>query len=425
MISRCSALIDQPSSTNRRRQPVEQLGVRRALAEHAEVVGRADEPLAEVPAPDAVDHHPGGQRVVRVGQPARPAPAGRSGPSAKRGGCVAGEDRREPPRHDRRRASGGCRGRGPARRSTSPSVTPIAVGSSGAAFSSAASSSRSCFSSACVSAGRALRLLRRISPGRAALSLASPRRSACDRAFCSATCCSWPAAGPVGSAASGFSCHRATFLKRLHRPGALEDPGQAVVVGRRDRVELVVVAAGAAERQAQERAADACRPARRRCPSPSSPRRPRPAPSGPSARKPVAISRSCGAAASSAAGSRSPASCSRTNWSYGLSRVERGDDVVAVAPGVAVGDVLVEAVGVGVAGDVEPVPAPALAVGGRGEQPVDDLGEGVGRVVGEEGVDLLRRRRQAGQVEGRAADQRPPVGRRRGRQARRLRAARG
>ncbi len=83
---------------------------------------------------------------------------------------------------------------------------------------------------------------------------------------------------------------------------------------------------------------------------------------GPSARKPVAISRSCrvGLRRRRAAGRRRAARV--RNWSYGLSCVERGDDVVAVAPGVAVGDVLVQAVGVGVAGHVEPVPAPALAV---------------------------------------------------------------
>ena len=56
-------------------------------------------------------------------------------------------------------------------------------------------------------------------------------------------------------------------------------------------------------------------------------------------------------------------------------------DVVAIAPGVGVGDVLVHPVGVGIAGQVEPVPAPALAVAGRGEQAIDDLREGVGGVV--------------------------------------------
>ena len=57
----------------------------------------------------------------------------------------------------------------------------------------------------------------------------------------------------------------------------------------------------------------------------------------------------------------------------GLVRVEAADDVVAVPPGVGPGLVELVAVGVGVAGQVEPVPAPALAVTRDGEQPVDDL----------------------------------------------------
>ena len=64
------------------------------------------------------------------------------------------------------------------------------------------------------------------------------------------------------------------------------------------------------------------------------------------------------------------------------------------------------AVRVGVAGGVEPVDRHALAVVRRGQQAIDDLLVGVGRCVGEEGIDLGRRRRQAGQVERHAADER-------------------
>ena len=85
--------------------------------------------------------------------------------------------------------------------------------------------------------------------------------------------------------------------------------------------------------------------------------------------------------------------------------VERADHVVAVGPGVAARLVLVVAVRVAVVHDVEPVPSPALAVAGRGEQAVDQLLVGVGRAVGDEGLDLLPGRRQAVQVEGEAADQ--------------------
>ena len=68
------------------------------------------------------------------------------------------------------------------------------------------------------------------------------------------------------------------------------------------------------------------------------------------------------------------------------------------------------ALGVGVAGDVEPVAAPALAVVRRGEQAIDEAGEGVGGGVAFEGVDLLGRRRHAPEVDGGAADQGPLVG---------------
>ena len=89
--------------------------------------------------------------------------------------------------------------------------------------------------------------------------------------------------------------------------------------------------------------------------------------------------------------------------------VERGDHPVAVAPGLGIGEVRLAA-RLGEPGHVEPVPAPALAEAGRGEQPIDDLGEGVGRVVGEERVELLGRGRQADEVERHPAEQPRPVG---------------
>ena len=89
--------------------------------------------------------------------------------------------------------------------------------------------------------------------------------------------------------------------------------------------------------------------------------------------------------------------------------IQRGDDPVAV--GVAVGEIarLVAgevALGVGVARHVEPVAAPAFAVAGRGEQAVHDFGKGVGRGVLFKRLDLRGGRRQAGEVVGRAADER-------------------
>ncbi len=84
--------------------------------------------------------------------------------------------------------------------------------------------------------------------------------------------------------------------------------------------------------------------------------------------------------------------------------IERVDHPVAVLPGRAA-LVLLVAVRVGVAREVEPRPRPALAVALRGEQAIDQAAVGVGARVRHEGVDLLRRRRQADQVEAQAADE--------------------
>ena len=96
--------------------------------------------------------------------------------------------------------------------------------------------------------------------------------------------------------------------------------------------------------------------------------------------------------------------------------VEGADDVIAVLVGVGDGGVELVAARLGVAHQVEPVPAPALAEVRRGQQPVHHLLVGVGDVVVEEGVDFVGRRRQADQVEGDAPQQRALVGGGRGRQ---------
>ena len=101
--------------------------------------------------------------------------------------------------------------------------------------------------------------------------------------------------------------------------------------------------------------------------------------------------------------------------------VEGVDDVVAIRVGVGVAGVAVAgevAGGVGVAGDVEPVPRPAFAVVAAVEQPIDEPWKRVGRLIGGEGLDLLVGRRQSCEREEGAADERTPVGRRVGRESR-------
>ena len=96
-IRRCRALIDQPSATNRRASQSSSSGCDGRLAPRAEVAGRGDDPPAEVVLPDPIDQHPGRQRVrLRVSQPVRRAPAARS----RRHGrpVLAPQDGQEPPR---------------------------------------------------------------------------------------------------------------------------------------------------------------------------------------------------------------------------------------------------------------------------------------------------------------------------------------
>ena len=89
---------------------------------------------------------------------------------------------------------------------------------------------------------------------------------------------------------------------------------------------------------------------------------------------------------------------------------ETADDVVAIAPGVRPVGVLLEAIGLGVADEVEPLPRHALAVTRAGEQAVDQLFVCVGRLIGDERIDFGRRRRKAVKVERGAANQRDSIG---------------
>ncbi len=93
--------------------------------------------------------------------------------------------------------------------------------------------------------------------------------------------------------------------------------------------------------------------------------------------------------------------------------VEAADDVIAVAVRFRPQVVGLEAVGLGVAHQIEPVGRHALAVVRAGQQPIDHLFVGVGRSVLEKGVLFVEGRRQAGQVEGDAAQQAQLLGGRR------------
>jgi hypothetical protein len=216
-----------------------------------------------------------------------------------------------------------------------------------------------------------------------------------------------------------FLPHGRVAVLVLERLRAAEDAGQAVVVGRRDGIELVVVAAGTADRQAEE---------------------------GPAHDvdlfihdvQPrlflVRLGQRLGIDHEEASGHDPPrrqADVIRGRQQVarqlldnelivGRVAVEGIDDVIAIAPGVAHDGVGVVGRGVRMADDVEPVPAEALSIVRRSEQAIDHPGEGIGRPVALEGCDLLRRGRQADQVERRSTDEGTTIGGRSGGEALRL-----
>ena len=97
--------------------------------------------------------------------------------------------------------------------------------------------------------------------------------------------------------------------------------------------------------------------------------------------------------------------------------VERADQVIAVPPGVRDRIIAFVTEGLGVAHQVQPMTGPAFAEPWRGEQTIHDLGESILGIVLAKCLHFPGRRREPGDVEGGAADQRSFVRRRSGRDA--------
>ena len=86
--------------------------------------------------------------------------------------------------------------------------------------------------------------------------------------------------------------------------------------------------------------------------------------------------------------------------------VERAYHVVAISPRIFIRQIVLQSVRVGIARNVEPVPAPTFAKLRRREQPIHDVDKRVFGVVRQEGFNLFRLGRQPCQVERSAANQR-------------------
>ncbi len=193
----------------------------------------------------------------------------------------------------------------------------------------------------------------------------------------------------------------------VERTGAVEDAGQRVVVGGRDRVELVVVAARAAERLAEERAADQVELFV----------------DGVEHQLRLVLFGQHARTERQEAGRRVAVDADPWFVDHQVAgdlqlreAIERqvlvvgGDDPVAIAPRIGEGEVLVEAVAVAVAGQVEPMARLAFAVVRRSQQFVDERGEGgLVRLCGE-ALALFGGRWQAGEHVGGTAQQGRVVG---------------
>ena len=88
--------------------------------------------------------------------------------------------------------------------------------------------------------------------------------------------------------------------------------------------------------------------------------------------------------------------------------VEGVDHVIPVAPGFRKIEILIQAGGVGVANDVQPMPPPSFTVSRRGQQAIHQPGECSRGRVRKEFLDLIHCRRQTVKVEFRSPQQGQP-----------------
>ena len=210
------------------------------------------------------------------------------------------------------------------------------------------------------------------------------------------------------------------YVAGRQRLGATKDAGQRVVVAGGDRVELVVVASGAADRQSEKRPADRLKllvddfhPQQFLVLQFVVDR-----PEDEEARSGQLV----GALVSIPVRHQIAGDLLDDEAVERFVVVERADDVIAVPPRVVKDSGAAPADRVGIAGHVEPVPPPPLAKMRALQQAIDPAGDDGARFRGRrvlcnELIDLFGRRRQANQIEGQTPDERLGIGIRRGLQS--------
>ncbi len=212
----------------------------------------------------------------------------------------------------------------------------------------------------------------------------------------------------LGASGHGFGPPGERQLQRGFAAG--ENTIKRIIVGRGDRVVLVIVAAGAGHRQTQEAAGHGVDPV---------------------------IDLVVNVAVKHPAEGQKPHGRQPPGlvlWGHDVGGellvdepikrriiVERSNHVVAIRVGKRANPIIAvhehAILGVGIPGDVKPVPAPPFPIARRGQQAVDHAGEGVVERIALERFDLLGRGRQADQVVVGPAKQGAAISRRRRRQA--------
>ena len=354
------------------REPVEQLGVARAVAVLAKIVRRLDEAGAEVVLPDAIHGDAGGEWVRGRGEPARELGARSGGVGGQFGQIVAHE-------HGRRAWRDGL-----------AFVVPIAAlehvdGCALRGFVADAEDRRRC---------RRERGLEVANLSRHALAVGALQIFQHAAEFVE-----------LGVEWFPFRLERRALRRRQEKDAVFLRGGkirlQAVIVLLQDRIDFVVVAAGAADGQPEDGGADDV-----------------------GALDEDFVAADGDVLVAGIAADRAEAVKPRGGCQLGIVRrdfvagdllgeklverfvaVQRVDHVVAEAPGFRKTAVILEALGLGEAHHVEPVAREMLAVVRTREQAIDDALVSVGRFVGEEGHRFLRCRRQAGEIEVNAAEE--------------------